>query len=65
MEALSRFSWRVMDQRIIDGMLVNGVARLSRVGGRVISLFLQTGYVGSYVVVIVLGVLLLLGAVAF
>ncbi len=64
LEGLSRFSWRVIDQGLIDGVLVNGVAYLSRFTGWIISR-LQTGYVGTYVLVIAVGVLFVLGAVAF
>jgi NADH-quinone oxidoreductase subunit L len=57
------FSWRVIDQGLIDGAMVNGVAYTTRFGGWVISRF-QTGYVGTYVLIIVVGVLIILGAVA-
>jgi len=56
------FSWRFIDQGIIDGALVNGSAYATRFGGWVLSRF-QTGYIGTYVLVIVLGVLIILGAV--
>ncbi len=62
-QALCRFSWRVVDRVLIDGVMVNGVAYFSRFGGWVISR-LQTGYVGTYVLIVVLGVLAILGAVA-
>ncbi len=60
-----QFSWRVIDQLLIDGVLVNGSAAFARVCGRVGSLVIQTGYIGSYVFLIVLGVLIVLGAIAF
>ena len=60
---LARFSWRFFDHGVIDGALVNGVAYTTRFGGWVISRF-QTGYVGTYVLIIVVGVLIILGAVA-
>ncbi|UCF19574.1 MAG: NADH-quinone oxidoreductase subunit L, partial [Gemmatimonadota bacterium] len=60
---LARFSWRFFDQGFIDGALVNGVAYTTRFGGWLISRF-QTGYVGTYVLIIVVGVLVILGAVA-
>jgi NADH:ubiquinone oxidoreductase subunit 5 (subunit L)/multisubunit Na+/H+ antiporter MnhA subunit len=56
------FSWRVIDQGLIDGVMVNGVGYTTRFGGWVISRF-QTGYLGTYVLIIVLGVLIILGAV--
>ena len=56
------FSWRVVDQGILDGALVNGSAYATRFGGWVISRF-QTGYIGTYVLIFVLGVLIILGAV--
>jgi len=56
------FCWRVIDQGIIDGALVNGSAYATRFGGWVMSRF-QTGYIGTYVLIIVLGVLIILGAV--
>ncbi len=62
-KALTELSSRIVDRGIIDGALVNGVAYTTRFGGWVISRF-QTGYVGTYVLIIVLGVLIVLGAVA-
>ncbi len=62
-KALTQFSWRFVDRGIIDGALVDGVAYTTRFGGWVISRF-QTGYVGTYVLIIVLGVLIVLGAIA-
>jgi NADH-quinone oxidoreductase subunit L len=62
-KALCMFSWRVVDQGIIDGVAVNGTAYFTRFGGWVISRF-QTGYLGTYVLIFVIGVLVVLGAVA-
>ncbi len=62
-KGLCYFSWRVIDQGLIDGAMVNGVAYATRFGGWVISRF-QTGYIGTYVLIIVVGVLIILGAVA-
>jgi NADH-quinone oxidoreductase subunit L len=57
-----RVLWRVLDQGAIDGAGVNGVARMSQVlawlGSR-----LQTGELGLYVVLFVIGAVVLLGAV--
>ncbi len=54
--------WRFVDQGVVDGAGVNGAARLSRglgwIGSR-----LQTGDVGLYVVVFVIGVVVVLRAV--
>jgi NADH-quinone oxidoreductase subunit L len=61
--ALCLFCWRVVDQGIIDGVGVNGVAYTTRFGGWVMSRF-QTGYIGTYVLILVVGVLVVLGAVA-
>ena len=62
-KSLCMFSWRIIDQGIIDGVAVNGTAQFTRFGGWVISRF-QTGYLGTYVLIIVVGVLVVLGAVA-
>jgi NADH-quinone oxidoreductase subunit L len=61
-KGLCVFCWRVIDQGVIDGALVNGSAYATRFGGWVMSRF-QTGYIGTYVLIIVLGVLIILGAV--
>jgi NADH-quinone oxidoreductase subunit L len=53
--------WKVMDARLVDGLLVNGTAAASRALGWVGSR-LQTGEVGVYVVLFVVGVLVVLGA---
>ena len=54
--------WRGIDAGLIDGLLVNGSAALSRAFGWVGSR-LQTGAVGTYAWVLVVGVLAVLGAV--
>jgi NADH-quinone oxidoreductase subunit L len=56
--------WKGMDAGIIDGLFVNGSAYLARgigwIGAR-----LQSGQVGTYAWVLFIGVLFVLGAVAF
>ena len=60
--AISRnFLWRFVDNGIIDGLLVNGSAALARGFGWMGSR-LQTGNVGIYAWVLVVGVVALLGA---
>jgi NADH-quinone oxidoreductase subunit L len=60
--AISRnFLWRIIDNGLIDGLLVNGSAALARTFGWVGSR-LQTGNVGIYAWVLVVGVVALLGA---
>jgi NADH-quinone oxidoreductase subunit L len=60
--AISRnFLWRVIDNGLIDGFFVNGSAALARGFGWVGSR-LQTGNVGIYAWVLVVGVLAMLGA---
>jgi NADH-quinone oxidoreductase subunit L len=54
--------WKVVDMRVVDGLLVNGTATASRALGWVGSR-LQTGEVGVYVVLFVVGVLAIVGAV--
>ncbi|MGQ0712373.1 MAG: NADH-quinone oxidoreductase subunit L [Gemmatimonadaceae bacterium] len=56
-----RLLWRVTDTWLIDGLLVNGSAKLARWFGRAGS-YLQTGSVSTYAWAIVLGVLVVLGA---
>ena len=51
--------WKQLDQRIIDGAAVNGAARGARALGWA-NRWLQTGQVGMYVAVFVVGVLLVL-----
>jgi NADH-quinone oxidoreductase subunit L len=53
--------WRVIDNGVIDGLLVNGSAALARGFGWLGSR-LQTGNVGIYAWVLVVGVLAMLGA---
>ncbi|OLD50851.1 MAG: NADH-quinone oxidoreductase subunit L [Gemmatimonadetes bacterium 13_1_40CM_2_60_3] len=60
--AMSRnFLWRFVDNGLIDGLFVNGSAALARGFGWVGSR-LQTGNVGIYAWVLVVGVLAMLGA---
>ena len=60
--AVSRsFLWRFVDNGLIDGLFVNGSASLARGFGWVGSR-LQTGNVGIYAWVLVVGVLAMLGA---
>ena len=54
--------WKVADVRVVDGLLVNGTAAASRAVGWVGSR-LQTGEVGVYVVLFVVGVIAVVGAV--
>ncbi|MBI2403145.1 MAG: NADH-quinone oxidoreductase subunit L [Gemmatimonadetes bacterium] len=56
-----RVLWKTIDAFIIDGVAVNGVARVARLVGWVGSR-LQTGQVGTYVVIFVLGTIVLLRA---
>jgi NADH-quinone oxidoreductase subunit L len=56
-----RLLWTVTDKWLIDGLLVNGSAKLASFFGRVGS-YLQTGNVSTYAWAIVLGVLVVLGA---
>jgi len=51
--------WKRIDQQVIDGALVNGAARGTRALGWA-NRWLQTGQVGVYVAVFLVGVLLLL-----
>jgi NADH-quinone oxidoreductase subunit L len=53
--------WKIVDVRLVDGWLVNGTAAVSRALGWVGSR-LQTGEVGAYVTLFVIGVLVVLGA---
>src|SRR5205807_8053249 len=53
--------WKIVDARIVDGLLVNGTAAASRAVGWLGSR-LQTGAVGVYVVLFVIGVLAVVGA---
>ncbi|GBD33319.1 NADH-quinone oxidoreductase subunit L [bacterium HR33] len=58
-----RVLWRTVDALLIDGVAVNGMARLTRLFGWIGSR-LQTGQVGTYVVLFVLGTLVLLRVMA-
>jgi NADH-quinone oxidoreductase subunit L len=53
--------WKVVDAGAIDGAMVNGSAFVARSVGW-IGTRLQTGQVGTYIVIFVLGALALLGA---
>jgi NADH-quinone oxidoreductase subunit L len=59
----SRFSWKVIDQGIVDG-IVNGLGHMARAFGWIGSLF-QTGSVNTYALFLAIGVLVILGVVAF
>jgi NADH-quinone oxidoreductase subunit L len=59
----SRFLWRVVDAGVIDG-LVNAAGSLSRAFGFVGSM-LQTGAVNMYALILAVGVVAILAAVAF
>src|SRR5687768_15151813 len=60
--AISRnLLWRIIDNGLIDGLLVNGSAAVARSFGWVGSRF-QTGNVGIYAWALVVGVLAMLGA---
>ena len=63
LKSVSRFSWRVIDAGIIDGF-VNLVGNGARALGWVGSLF-QTGQVNTYAFFLTVGVLIILGVVAF
>jgi len=62
-KAIGRFFARIFDPRIIDGA-VNGAARLVGLGGRGLG-NLETGYVRSYALVFLAGVIAVLGYVGF
>jgi NADH-quinone oxidoreductase subunit L len=55
--------WKVVDVRIVDGLMVNGSATTARALGWLGSQ-LQTGELGFYVVLFVVGVLLVVGGTA-
>jgi NADH-quinone oxidoreductase subunit L len=59
----SRFAWKVIDVGIVDG-IANGLGNLARALGWVGSLF-QTGSVNTYALFLAIGVLVILGVVAF
>jgi NADH-quinone oxidoreductase subunit L len=54
-----RVFWKTVDQAVIDGAGVNGLARLSRFVGWLGSR-MQSGSVGAYVLMFVFGVLVVL-----
>jgi NADH-quinone oxidoreductase subunit L len=54
--------WQQVDNKLIDGVAVNGASRMSKVAGRFGSA-LQTGLVGAYVVAFLVGALWILYAV--
>jgi len=54
--------WRGVDQRVVDGAAVNGAAVVSRLAGGGLRL-LQTGQVGVYVVLFLVGAVWILSAV--
>ncbi len=61
--AISRvLLWKGVDQKLVDGAAVNGMAGLTRFAGWAVSR-LQTGQVGVYVVLFLLGAVWLLRAV--
>jgi NADH-quinone oxidoreductase subunit L len=57
------FLWRFIDAGIIDGLFVNGIAKVTRGFGWIGSR-LQTGNVGIYAWVLVVGVLAVVGALS-
>ena len=59
----SRFCWRVIDARVIDG-IVNGVGWAARGVGFIVSMF-QTGTVNTYALVLTIGALIILGVSVF
>jgi NADH-quinone oxidoreductase subunit L len=61
--ALWRGCWRIVDDRLIDGT-VNGLGGVARVVGWTGSQ-LQTGRVGTYLLVFMIGALIILGSLAF
>jgi len=56
---LGRGLWKVGDQTLIDGLLVNGSARLVGLIGSLVRLF-QTGYLYHYALVMILGIFALM-----
>jgi NADH-quinone oxidoreductase subunit L len=57
--ALGTFFWKVGDMLLIDGLLVNGSARLVGSVSRAVRK-LQTGFIYSYAAVMIIGVLVLM-----
>jgi NADH-quinone oxidoreductase subunit L len=60
---LAVWCWRGFDEPVVDGS-VNGVGALVRAGGSALR-YLQTGYVMSYVLSFVVGVVAIVGYLAF
>ncbi|HEX6533811.1 MAG TPA: NADH-quinone oxidoreductase subunit L [Gemmatimonadaceae bacterium] len=56
--------WKGIDVGLIDGLFVNGSAWVAR-GFAAVGSWLQTGQVGTYAWAIVIGVLVVLGAITF
>jgi NADH-quinone oxidoreductase subunit L len=56
--ALGGFFWKICDMMLIDGLLVNGSAKLVQVGSLLMRR-LQTGFIYTYAIVMVLGVMFL------
>jgi NADH-quinone oxidoreductase subunit L len=54
--------WKVIDVRVVDGLAVNGSARVARALGGLGSR-LQSGHVGVYVGAFVVGVIVILTAI--
>jgi len=63
LKSASQFSWKVIDQIIIDG-IVNATGQVARLFGFLITMF-QTGSVNTYAFFFTLGVLCILGLVMF
>jgi NADH-quinone oxidoreductase subunit L len=59
----AEWCWRRFDEPVVDGS-VNGVGALVRAGSAVLR-HLQTGYVMSYVLSFVVGVVVILGYLTF
>ncbi len=59
----SRFAWKIIDAGIVDG-IANGLGNLARALGWFGSLF-QTGSLNTYALFLAIGVLVILGVVAF
>ena len=55
--------WRIIDMGAIDGAVVHGAAKVGRLLGWIGTRF-QTGNLGTYVVLFVIGVLFVLSSVA-
>ena len=58
-KALGRFFYKISDSLVIDGMVVNGTARLVRCGSGIMRR-LQTGYLYHYALAMIIGLLSLL-----